>query len=147
MATCEHKKRIRAITAAPKIVALARYPVKGLAGIAMTKVALAAGEGVPLGRAYAIEHGAQRFDAENPKWLHKTHFLQLMQHERLAGLGLDFGEASHVLRLFRGSRQIARSALKTKLGRQMMEQSLAAYMKAGPRVARVIQIEGRGASA
>ncbi len=101
----------------------------------MAKVALAAGEGVPLGRAYAIEHGAQRFDAENPKWLHKTHFLQLMQHERLAGLGLDFGEASHVLTLFRGSRQIARGALRTKLGRQMMEQSLAAYMKAGPLLA------------
>ncbi len=88
-----------------------------------------AGEGVPLDRAYAIEHGAKRFDAQNPKWLPKTHFLQLMQHERLASLGLDFDEASHVLTLYRNRRQIARGTLKTKLGRQMIEQFLAAYMK------------------
>ena len=41
-----------------------------------------------------------------------------------------FDEASHVLTLFRDGRQIARGALQTKLGRQMIEQFLAAYMKA-----------------
>jgi len=131
MATCAHKKRTCAIAATPKIVSLVRYPVKGLAGIALPKVALAPGEGVPLDRAYAIENGAKRFDAQNPKWLPKVHFLQLMQHERLAGLGLAFDEASHVLTLFRDGRQMAKGALRTKLGRQMIEQFLSAYLKAG----------------
>jgi uncharacterized protein len=131
MATCAHKKRICAIRPPPKIVSLFRYPVKGLAGIELPRVSLVAGEGVPLDRAYAIEHGATRFDARNPNWLPKTHFLQLMRHERLAGLALDFDEASHVLTLYRNRRRIARGALKTKLGRQMIEQFLAAYLKTG----------------
>ncbi len=46
-------------------------------------------------------------------------------------LGVAFDEASHVLTLFRDGRQIARGVLQTKLGRQMIEQFLAAYMKAG----------------
>ncbi len=97
----------------------------------MPKAMLTAGEGMPFDRAYAIENGGQRFDAQNPKWLPKTSFLQLMQHERLASLTLSFDEASHVLTLFRDGKQIARGALQTKLGRQMIEQFLAAYMKAG----------------
>ena len=56
--------------------AASRYPMP----------ALTAGEGMPLDRAYAIENGGKRFDAQNPKWLPKTNFLQLMQHERLASL-------------------------------------------------------------
>jgi uncharacterized protein YcbX len=131
MATCTHKKRTCAIAATPKIVSLVRYPVKGLAGVALPQVALAPGEGVPLDRAYAIENGAKRFDAQNPKWLPKVHFLQLMQHERLAGLGLAFDEAGHVLTLFRDGSQMARGALRTKLGRQMIEQFLSAYLKSG----------------
>ncbi len=130
MATSVRKKRIIAITAAPKIATLAYYPVKGMSGAVLPRAMLAAGEGMPLDRAYAIENGGQRFDAQNPKWLPKTNFLQLMQHERLASLTLTFDDASHVLTLFRDGRQIARGALLTKLGRQMIEQFLAAYMKA-----------------
>jgi uncharacterized protein len=143
MATTGRKRRTWDITDAPKISSLVYYPVKGLAGIALPKVALAAAEGVPLDRAYAIENGARRFDAHNPKWLPKTSFLQLMQHERLASLTLTFEAESHVLTLFRDGKQVAKGALKTKLGRQMIEQFLAAYMKAeliGP--PRLVSTEG-----
>lgn len=120
-----------------------RYPVKGLAGAALSKTALAAGEGMPLDRAYAIENGGHRFNSQNPKWLPKTSFLQLMQHERLASLTLGFDEANHVLALFRDGRQVAKGALQTKLGRQMIEQFLAAYMKAALRgPPRVVAAEG-----
>jgi uncharacterized protein YcbX len=119
------------VIAAPTIASLFRYPVKGLGGLALPRVMLAPGEGMPLDRAYAIENGGQRFDALNPKWLPKINFLQLMQHERLAGLKLSFDEASHVLTLFRDGKQVAKGALKTKPGRQIIEQFLAAYMKAG----------------
>jgi uncharacterized protein len=119
------------VSVRPKITALFRYPVKGLSGVALSAVSLTAGEGVPLDRAYAIENGSARFDAQNPKWLAKTNFLQLMQHERLASLSLAFDEADHSLTLFSGGRRVAKGALQTKLGRQMIEQFLSAYMKTG----------------
>ncbi len=121
------------MNAAPTIASLYRYPIKGMAGSALSAVTLAAGEGMPLDRAYAIENGSRTFDADRPKWLPKAHFLQLMQHERLAGLTLGFDEESHTLTLFRGGRQIAKGVLQSKLGRQIIEQFLAAYMKAGLR--------------
>jgi uncharacterized protein YcbX len=122
--------RLRIATAMPTIVSLVHYPVKGMSGIPMPRVMLKAGQGVPLDRAYAIENGGRKFDSHNPKWLPKTSFLQLMQHERLARLTLGFGEAGHVLTLFRDGQQVAKGALETKLGRQIIEQFLAAYMKA-----------------
>jgi uncharacterized protein len=114
----------------PTIVSLVHYPVKGMSGIPMPRVTLKAGQGFPLDRAYAIENGARKFDSQNPKWLTKTSFLQLMQHERLARLTLSFAEPGHVLTLFRDGQQVAKGALETKPGRQIIEQFLAAYMKA-----------------
>jgi uncharacterized protein YcbX len=114
----------------PTIVSLVHYPVKGMSGIPMPRVSLKAGQGIPLDRIYAIENGGRKFDSQNPKWLPKTSFLQLMQHERLARLRLNFDEAGHLLTLFRDGQQVARGALETKLGRQLVEQFLAAYMKA-----------------
>ena len=98
---------------------------------------------MPFDRVYAIENGSHRFDAQNPKWLPKTNFLQLMRNERLASLTLTFDEENHALALFRDGRQVAKGALKTKLGRQMIEQFLAAYMKAALRgPPRVVAAEG-----
>ena len=129
---------------APPIIAkLVHYPVKGLSGVATAQAALVEGQGMPLDRIYAIENGSHRFDAQNPKWLPKTHFLQLMRNERLAGLSLTFDEESHTLTLFRNGKQIAKGSLKTKLGRQIIEQFLAGYMKAdlmGP--PRIVCAEG-----
>jgi uncharacterized protein len=118
------------MTAAPKIAMLVRYPIKGFAGVAVGQAALAEGEGMPLDRIYAIENGGHSFDTLNPKWFPKTHFLQLMRHERLASLEPAFDEVTHTLTLFRSGKQLAKGTLKTKLGRQMIEQFLAAYMKA-----------------
>ena len=70
---------------APPIIAkLVHYPVKGLRGLAKSQAVLTEGEGMPLDRVYAIENGSHRFDAQNPRWFSKTHFLQLMRNERLA---------------------------------------------------------------
>jgi uncharacterized protein YcbX len=118
------------MTATPKIVLLVRYPVKGLAGMTLGQATLAEGEGMPLDRAYAIENGSHSFESHNPKWLPKTHFLQLMRHERLASLEPSFDEDTHTLTLSRTGKQLAKGALKTKLGRQMIEQFLSAYFKA-----------------
>jgi uncharacterized protein YcbX len=143
MAPLADKKRSPNMPPPLKIAKLVHYPVKGLSGLAKAQAILTAGEGMPLDRAYAIENGSHRFDAQKPKWLPKTHFLQLMRNERLAGLALTFDEDSHALALFRDGKRVTKGALKTKLGRQIIEQFLAGYVKAdlnGP--PRIVCTEG-----
>lgn len=116
--------------AAARIAALYRYPVKGLSAEALAEVALATGETVPCDRMYAIENGPGRFDADHPKPLPKVNFLMLMRNERLATLETRFDAATQVLTILRQGKQVARGKLDERLGRQMLEQFLGAYMKA-----------------
>lgn len=115
---------------APHVTALYRYPVKGLTPERMDEVHLAPGETVPGDRAWAIENGPGRFDPDAPKHLPKINFLMLMRNERLATLETQFDHASDTLTILRDHKQVARGQLSTKLGRTMIEQFLAAYMKA-----------------
>src|SRR5262245_34610709 len=112
-----------------QVVSLYRYPVKGLSPQALPALHLTPGETVPFDRAYAIENGPGRFDPDNPRHLPKTTFLMLMRNERLAALDTQFDEATETLSILREGKQVARGQLTTKLGRQMLEQFFAAYMK------------------
>ena len=112
-----------------KVRAIFRYPVKGLSAEALDRVTAEAGESLPFDRAWEIENGPCRFDPEQPKHLPKIHFLMLMRNERLAALETRFDEASQTLTILRAGKQVARGDLTTKIGRTMLEQFLAAYMK------------------
>src|SRR5579883_1425728 len=112
-----------------EIKRLIRYPVKGLSGTSLTSVDLKARGGMPLDRIYAIEGGSSRFDPLNPKWLPKTNFLVLMRYEKVAALETDFREDDHTLKISRGGKQVAAGSLKSKLGRQIIEQFFAGFMK------------------
>ena len=112
-----------------QIASLYRYPVKGLSPEPLQSVELRAGETVPFDRAYAIENGPGRFDANAPRHLPKITFLMLMRDERLATLRSMFDDASETLTISRDGKQVARGQLTTPLGRQLIEQFLAAYMK------------------
>ncbi|CFX12483.1 Molybdenum cofactor sulfurase [Candidatus Filomicrobium marinum] len=132
---------------AGRVTALYRYPVKGLSAAALERVQLEPGHTLPFDRAWAIENGRGRFDPEDPKWLPKTSFLMLMRDERLATLQSVFEEDSQTLTLLRDGRQVARGALATPLGRQLLEQFFAAYLKAsliGP--PKIISAEGHSFS-
>lgn len=113
----------------PHVTALYRYPLKGFSPERLEAVALTAGETFPHDRSYAIENGPGRFDPDNPKHLPKINFLMLMRNERLATLETRFEDASETLTIFRAGKQVARGQLTTKLGRQMIEQFLSAYLK------------------
>jgi hypothetical protein len=131
----------------PKIVSIYRYPVKGLSAQELPSAALEPGKTIPFDRAYAIENGPGRFNSDEPKYLPKINFLMLMRNERLAALKTEFDEASETLTIFRDGKQVARGQLSTKLGRQMIEQFMAAYMKAelkGP--PRIVQAPGHSFS-
>ena len=110
--------------------AIYRYPVKGLTPEMLSRAMLVPGETLPFDRAYAIENGRGRFDAENPRHLPKTNFLMLMRNERLATVHSRFEDASETLTLSRHGRQVARGQLTSALGRRIIEQFVAAYMAA-----------------
>ena len=114
---------------AHRVERLYRYPVKGLTPEALAACDLAAGETMPFDRAYAIVNGPGRFDADSPRHLPKITFLMLMRDERLATLTCRFDDATHVLTILRAGKQVARGDLQTRLGRSMIEQFIAAYMK------------------
>jgi uncharacterized protein YcbX len=112
-----------------RVDSLYRYPVKGLSPEAMQSVVLAPGATLPFDRAYAIENGPGRFDPAAPRHLPKITFLMLMRDERLATLRSQFDDASETLTILRDGKQVARGQLTTPLGRKLIEQFLAAYMK------------------
>lgn len=111
------------------ITALYRYPVKGLTPERLDRVKLTAGGTMPMDRAFAIENGPGRFDPEQPRHLSKINFLMLMRDERLASLDARFDDATNTLTILRDGHQVARGTLTTPVGRQMIEQFMAAYMK------------------
>lgn len=121
-----------------RVVSLYRYPVKGLSPQPLEAVALTPGETVPGDRIYAIENGDSRFDPDAPRHMPKINFLMLMRNERLALLRTEFDHATHTLTIFRDGKPVARGALNTKLGRQLVEQFFASYchdeLKGPPRV-------------
>ncbi|HZT47242.1 MAG TPA: MOSC domain-containing protein [Hyphomicrobiaceae bacterium] len=114
----------------PRVAALYRYPIKGLTPQPLPKVALTPGETLPFDRAWAIENGPGRFDPSSPRHLPKINFLMLMRDERLATLRTEFDEVTQALTILRDGKQVARGVLTTPLGRQLIEQFIAAYMKA-----------------
>jgi len=111
-----------------KITALLRYPVKGLSAEPLDRVELAAGEGLPLDRAFALALGSTRFDPARPEFLPKTNFLMLMRDEKLALLATRYDAASATLEISRGGRTVARGRVDQSAGRAVIEQFFAAYM-------------------
>lgn len=114
----------------PHVTAIYRYPVKGMTPERLDSVTLTVGDPLPYDRGWAIENGGGRFDPNAPKYLPKVNFLMLMRDERLASLEAKFDPTDTTLTIFRAGKQVARGNLETKLGRQMLEQFIAAFMKA-----------------
>ena len=124
----------------PHLARLYRYPVKGLSPERLDRVEATSGETLPFDRAYAIENGPGRFDAAAPRHLPKVNFLMLMRDERLAMLRTTFDDGTETLTIFRDGKQVARGQLSTPIGRQLVEQFIAAYMakelRGAPKVVR-----------
>ena len=112
-----------------QLAGLYRYPVKGLTPEPLRSVTLRVGETLPFDRAWAIENGPGRFDPAAPRHLPKINFLMLMRDERLATLRSRLDDATETLSIQRDGKQVARGQLTTPLGRQLIEQFVAAYMK------------------
>ena len=86
------------------VVAIYRYPVKGLSAEAMDRVSLMPGECLPQDRRFAVALGTTAFDPRRPNWLAKTHFVMLMRDESLARLNTHFDANSGLLSIAQGNR-------------------------------------------
>jgi uncharacterized protein YcbX len=117
-----------------RIDAIYRYPVKGLAAESLDRIAVAAGEGVPGDRRYAIARGGTRWDDARPQWLRKESFVMLMRagDEALAALGCGYTENGQILVLAAPGGETVRADLRTATGRSAASRTLDALLGARP---------------
>jgi uncharacterized protein YcbX len=117
-----------------------RYPVKGLSAEALDAVALEPGRGLPQDRRFAISHGAW---SGEPGWRPRSQFATLDRHERLAALATRFDAETGHLEVARNGRRVLRAQVTTPTGRMLLDQFLAAYLKADrPGMPHVVEAPG-----
>lgn len=122
---------------------LCRYPVKGLSAEDLATVSLTADQGLPDDRRFAMAHGAERYERGRSGWQSKRHFLNLMRNERLATLQTVYESASGILTIRRNGRQVARGNITQQIGRDLIDQFFAAYMRDETiRSPRLVESEG-----
>jgi uncharacterized protein YcbX len=102
------------------VVAVYRYPIKGLSAEAMDRVVLTPGECLPHDRRFAIALGSTRFDPERPEWLPKTHFIMLMRDEKLAQLRTRFDAESGVLAIAENDRVLLHAQITAPTGCELV---------------------------
>lgn len=126
-----------------KIVAVYRYPVKGLSADAMERVSLMPGECLPQDRRFAIALGTTMFDPRRPNWLPKTRFVMLMRDERLACLNTRFDSESGFLSIAIGDRVLLNEPIGEPAGSRRTAKFLENFLGgtvAGP--LRVVEAPG-----
>ncbi|MBV9078908.1 MAG: MOSC domain-containing protein [Methylobacteriaceae bacterium] len=104
-----------------KVVALHRYPVKGLSPEPLSSVALTRGAYWPGDRLYAVENGPSGFDAAAPQHQPKIKFLMLMRNEALARLRTRYEDETRTLIVESDERPPLRARLDTADGRLALE--------------------------
>ena len=129
---------VRTIMNSASIASIYRYPVKGLSPERLDRVGLTPGQTLPADRRYAIENGDSGFDAANPVWKAKTHYLMLMRNERLAALDTHYDDATHRLTIRRVGHEAVSGDLSTDMGRKAIEDwftaNFAAELRGPPRL-------------
>jgi uncharacterized protein len=110
------------------IARICRYPVKGMSAESLRKVTVAAGEGLPLDRKYALARPGAAFDLERPTWLPKRNYLMLMTDERLAALRVAYDDDEVRLTIDHDSRREVDADLRTGAGREAVERFFEGYM-------------------
>lgn len=108
---------------------ICRYPVKGLSPEHLQEVTLTADAALPFDRQYALALGSTPVSGAISEWMPKSSFLCLMRNEKLAQLETNFDDATQTLTVRRAGNQVARGQLTQKIGRTLIEDFFAAFMK------------------
>jgi uncharacterized protein YcbX len=114
--------------AVARLVALYRYPVKGLSPEAIAEAHLPAGGHFPGDRLMAIENGPSGFDPAAPEHMPKQKFLMLMRNEKLARIETRFDDATRRLTLKQGGAVVANGVVDEEAGRAAIERFFESYM-------------------
>jgi uncharacterized protein YcbX len=112
----------------PTITHLYRYPIKGLSPEPLQRVAVQAGEMMPLDRCFALAHETTEFDPAAPEHLPKIKFLMLMKNERLGALHTFYDHSTHILQIYHNDKLLAKGDLQNVEGRQAIENFFADYL-------------------
>ena len=83
------------------IESIYRYPIKGLSGESLDRIALSAGCVISGDREYAFARSNITFDPANPQYIEKKHFLSLVREKKLAELKTKFNNTSKKLSISR----------------------------------------------
>jgi uncharacterized protein YcbX len=116
-----------------RVVALHRYPVKGLSPERLARADLTTGAYFPGDRLYAIENGPAGFDPADPQHQPKVKFLMLMRNEALARLRTRYDDHSRTLVIAEGGREAVRGDLASAEGRLAIEAFFRRYLPREPR--------------
>jgi uncharacterized protein YcbX len=124
------------------VIAIYRYPVKGLSAEKMDRVALVPGECLPHDRRFAVALGSTRFDPQHPEWLPKIGFVMLMRDEELAQLRTRFNADSGVLAIAENGRELLRAAITEPEGRRRVAEFLTDFLGDVDGPLRVVEAPG-----
>ncbi len=125
------------------IAKLYRYPIKGLSAEVLERVSLSPGRCLPQDRRFAIALGTTEFDAAEPKWLSKTHFIMLMRDEALARLATRFEPQGATLTIEEDGKTLIEASLAAPDGCRRVAEFFDAFLGgavAGP--LRVVEASG-----
>jgi len=124
------------------VIAIYRYPVKGLSAEKIDRVALMPGECLPHDRRFAVALGSTRFDPQRPEWVPKIGFVMLMRDEKLAQLRTRFDAESGVLAIAANGRELLRAAMTEPDGRRRVAEFLADFLGDVDGPLRVVEAPG-----
>lgn len=111
----------------PTLSQLYYYPVKGLQGVALNRIAASAGERLPFDRRYAIGDQTTAFDPANPCHIKKQNLVVQMKHEKLAALAIGFEPATATLTVAERNTS-HRFALESPDGHDAFERFMSDYL-------------------
>lgn len=111
-----------------QLVAIHRYPVKGLSHEVLDSVVLETASYFPGDRLYAIENGPSGFDPAAPEYKQKTAFLVLMRDEQLAALQTRYDQETSLLTVAQDGKTLVEGDLSTAEGRAAIEAFFTTYM-------------------
>jgi uncharacterized protein len=128
-----------------RVTSIHRYPVKSLAGEALVTAALAPGRGLVNDRRYAFVPAAPGAPPPAAGWRPKSRCVALVRYVSPARLAAHYDDASGVLALAAGGREIARGVPENDADRARLEAAAGREVSAevGSGVALVAAGEGR----
>ena len=111
------------------VSAITTYPIKGFPGQIHDSMMALEGAVLPGDRAYGLTSGTQvSQQADKHSWLKKSHFLQMMTKEALAGFALSFDESTSHLKLMVGDELFFDGHLQDEESAAALCKKIASYL-------------------